>query len=93
MGYRIEYGTGDATVKPVRRKWWNAKSVLISAVSVVLAITLTIPVGREWVRQLLLPGDVEVTSAAMNGLLKDLKAGEDIGIAVEAFCHQIIFGE
>lgn len=93
MGYRIEYDAGESKRKPVRSRKWNMKSLAVMASAVTLVITLSLPAGRKWVRELVLPGDADVTSAALTALLDDLRAGEEFSAAVETFCVQIISGE
>jgi hypothetical protein len=51
-----------------------------------------LPRGRLWFRDLLLPGDEQVTSAALEGMVSDLRSGEPIGEAVETFCREILAG-
>jgi hypothetical protein len=51
-----------------------------------------LPRGRWWFRDLLLPGDEQVTSAALEGMVSDLRSGEPIGEAVETFCREILAG-
>jgi hypothetical protein len=58
----------------------------------VLAVTFMLPRGRLWFRDLLLPGDEQVTSAALEGMVSDLRSGEPIGEAVETFCREILAG-
>jgi hypothetical protein len=51
-----------------------------------------VPQGRLWLRDLLLPGDEEITASALEGMVSDLRAGEPVREAVEAFCREILAG-
>ena len=92
MGYRITYDNGairKQTVRIRRIKWkrWSA-----GAVGIVLAVSLMVPQGRLWLRDLLLPGNEDVTAAALESMVTDLRDGEPIGQAVESFCKEILAG-
>ena len=94
MGYRIEYGSDGAktsTTSQVKPKI-SRKRVLISITAAAVTALLLWPAGRIWVRDLLLPGDEEVTAAALGSLIEDLSDGEPVGEAVESFCREILAG-
>ena len=57
-----------------------------------LAVSLMVPQGRLWLRDLLLPGNEDVTAAALESMVTDLRDGEAIGQAVESFCKEILAG-
>lgn len=89
MGYRIEYDGIGAEKYRGHVKWarW------IAFVCVILLITCAITVktvGLTWVQEVLLPGDPEVTSAALDGLVENLRQGDSLGQAIKAFCEEII---
>ena len=92
MGYRISYENGvirkETRQKP-RIKW---KKWALCVSTAALAVTLCLPRGRLWVRDLVLPGDAEVTAAALEGMVCDLRDGEPMGEALEAFCREILAG-
>jgi hypothetical protein len=46
--------------------------------------------GLPWVQKYLLPGDPEVTAAALEQMVDDLRAGHGLGAAVTAFCREIV---
>lgn len=92
MGYRITYENGVAKKETVRLRRFRWKRWGAGAVAVALAVALMIPAGRLWVRDLLLPGDEEVTAAALEGMVENIRSGEPVGEAVEAFCREIIAG-
>ena len=92
MGYRITYENGVIRKQALRKyrvKWklWGT-GVLVAG----LVVALMVPQGRLWVRDLVLPGDEDVTAAALEGMVSDLRSGESIGVAVEAFCQEILSG-
>lgn len=92
MGYRITYENGSIrkeTVKIHKLKW---KQCLIGMMAAVLAFALMIPGGRLWLRDLILPGDEEITAAALENMVGELRSGEPVGEALEAFCREILAG-
>lgn len=91
MGYRVEYKSfGEEKKRPKPRKYKQA----VMAAALVLALTgsaLTVKAtGLSWVQKYLLPGDPEVTAAALEQMVDDLRSGRGIGEAVTAFCREII---
>lgn len=74
----------------MRQIKWKKWGAAIAAVG--LAVTLMVPRGRLWVRDLLLPGDEDITAAALEGMVSDLRSGEPLGDAVETFCKEILSG-
>ena len=93
MGYRITYENGHIHKKTIRSSQFRWKRWGAGAAVAALAVTLLIPRGRLWVRDLLLPGDEDVTAAALGSLVEDLSAGEPVGEAVQTFCREIIHGD
>jgi hypothetical protein len=41
---------------------------------------------------MILPCDMDVTTAAFGSMLEDIREGESLEVAVEAFCKEIITG-
>lgn len=93
MGYRITYENGHIHKKTVRSSQFRWKRWGAGAAVAALAVTLLIPRGRLWVREVILPGDAEVTAAALEGMVSDLREGEPMGEALETFCREIIHGD
>lgn len=93
MGYRIDYNGGTVVKKPIYAPKVGKKKIVLLSAAVLTAAFLLWPMGRRCVRDLLLPGDEDVTAAALSELVNDLSAGEPVGEAVEAFCRDIIADE
>ena len=74
----------------MRQIKWKKWGAAIAAAG--LAVTLMVPRGRLWVRDILLPGDEDITAAALEGMVSDLRSGEPLGDAVETFCKEILAG-
>lgn len=92
MAYRIIYGEGTIRkqiIKLTPRKW---KAGLLGVIAAVLAVSMMVPQARLWIRDLLLPGDEDITAAALEGMASDLSSGETVREAVEAFCKEILAG-
>ena len=87
MAYKIEYGMGHKVkVKVGKRK----RFVLPAAVLVAVAMVCGIPQLRTMLWNGLLPGNEEITAAALWDLATDLQAGQGLSEAVTAFCRQIL---
>ena len=91
MGYRICYDGGEAP-----KKWagkGRSRLPVMTAVFFLVFLLLTKlfwPAGAAELRQILIPGDPEVTAQATSGLIRDLRAGEPVGVAVKTFCGEIL---
>ena len=92
MGYRITYENGVIRKQTLKKRRIMWKRWSVGTVTAILAIALMVPQGRSWFRDLLLPGDEEVTAAALEGMVSDLRDGQSIGEALETFCKEIIAG-
>lgn len=93
MGYRIEYDGGTVKRQDHRVNRRIRKPLLLGVFSVLVALALCwTPVRRE-IRDILLPGDPEVTAAALGGLVEDLHSGEPISDALHTFCVEILAGD
>lgn len=93
MAYSIDYSTSGAEkveIPPERRFLWGW-TALFSALLLVLLWNFW-PEGREVIRNLLIPGDPEVTSQAAAGLIADLQNGSAPRDALTAFCREILQG-
>ena len=89
MGYRIEYNNigRHGTKKTNKRAACIAAVLVLSLVFGAIAIK---SIGLTWVKEVLLPGDPDVTAAALEALAEDLRNGESIADAVKAFCQEIV---
>ena len=93
MGYRIVYHGSEAKKTQAKRKRFCKKRIAIGVIVVLLGAVIAIPKVRNGMRDLLLPGDEQITLAALEGMVADLKEGEPISEALETFCREIIQGE
>lgn len=87
MGYRIEYGAKGSRRRRIKRLNKHHGLAFAGILPVVLLLVMLF-----WpaVRNILLPGDREVTAAALDTLAGELRNGEAFGSAVTAFCQEII---
>lgn len=87
MGYQIQY---DSTiVKNVfDEKKSKNKRVYWLLLATLLIVGLFVFDGKDW----FIPGDPEVTKAAVQEFQEDLKEGKNIGQAFSAFCKEIVDG-
>ena len=89
MGYRIEY---EKIGKIPVRKDKNRIGIILGALVVLLVLGAIAvkTIGLEWVQEVLLPGDPDITAAALEGMVEDLRSGSGIVEAFKAFCEEII---
>lgn len=90
MGYRVDY----RPIKKIRRAE-KRRSGLAAMTALWFLIFLLLtnglwPRGAEVLQSVLIPGDPEITTAALKSLVEDLKAGEPLADAVESFCITVI---
>lgn len=91
MGYRITYeGTGGVRTKTFYQP--RRLPLLIGAfLTLFLLLTCAFwPAGKEQLRQIIIPGDPDITQQAVSELVTDLQNGEDFTDSVTAFCREII---
>lgn len=91
MAYRIDYGSGGEKKRAMKGRT-PVRRVAAGIVCAVLLAALLFPAGRRALRDLILPGDAEVTAAALRDLVAELQDGEPVGDAVSAFCQEVIAG-
>ena len=85
MAYKITYG-------PPASGKWNSPQRWAAVILAVCILVVGCYLVGEWesVQRLLIPGDVEVTQAALNTFAQQLEQGETIGRAFACFCKEII---
>ena len=89
MGYQIRYdaiGIQNRKGRDKLRGWIASICVLLLIAGAITVKT----VGLTWVQEVLLPGDPDVTAAALEGMVEDLRQGDSLGQAIRAFCEEII---
>ena len=82
MGYRIAYSVETTRKFPIRTGR-RIPYIWIATAAIMIGLLAG---GWKW----LLPGDPEVTHAALAGLAEDIREGEPLGRAVTAFCQEIV---
>lgn len=90
MGYRVDY----RPIKKIRgaekrRSGYPAMAALLFLLFLFLVNGFW-PRGAEVTKRLLIPGDPEITTAALGNLATDLRAGTSLSGAVENFCITIL---
>ena len=89
MAYRMEYGMNTpviCTTKKIRKpqksntRKWVALGLIIALIAL---CTMT---------DILIPGDVDVTKAAMSQLLSNVRNGEQVVDAFAVFCQTVLQG-
>ena len=93
MAYRIDYISGGKHRRPIRRYFTAATVKTGLLVLVLVAAALAVKFyGLNWVKEVLLPGDPQVTEAALHNMTEGLQSGESILEAVTTFCQEIVDG-
>ena len=85
MGYRIEYDSGRKKKFSVKQKRLVPAWLILSALGAAALLLF----GRR-LTYLLLPGDPDVTAAALSEMAFGLKEGQSLSEAVSAFCREIV---
>ncbi len=89
MSYRIEYNPEKKKRYPLTTgfmpKW------LIFAVIIMVALFAVQRLDtNKTIRTWLLPGDPEITDAALSSMVEDIREGESVKDAITTFCLEII---
>ena len=91
MGYQIRYDAGKAVKTGLKeRKPAAVGMVAAGLVAVCLLVRLFWPAGMDKLRQMVIPGDPEVTGRAAEQMVSQLHEGVPVGDAVQAFCREIM---
>lgn len=83
MHYRIVYGKDKRRFPMLTKR----QKVMITTAAVCIAMTA---VCLLWGTQWLLPGDPQVSGAALENMADSLQNGESLADAVVAFCQEIV---
>lgn len=89
MSYRIDYDPEKSRIYPTAKRGKH-KWLIISLAVVTAIFALQKLDGQGYLKSWLLPGNPEVTSAALTSMFEDVQQGEPVGQAVTAFCLKII---
>lgn len=91
LGYRVEYGPVDMPAVEEEKRGGYRLFLWTGFFVLFLALTVRFwPQGREVLRELLIPGDPAVTTAALENLAVELRSGEELYTALEGFCREIV---
>lgn len=83
MGYRIIYGKKKAGFRALSKR----SKILILAIA---GCILLVAASYFWGADVYLPGDREVTGAALENMVDLLQDGEKLSDAIVIFCREII---
>ena len=89
MGYRIQYRPIRKIRAAETRKARRAALTALCFLLFLILVNLFWPEGTAYIREILLPGDVTITTAAMEELAEELKRGEGVLSAVETFFRKL----
>lgn len=92
MGYKIIYGKCKSAKNKIihRRKIMKSGTLKLSITVVMIVSILAWPKGRAWVKEVMLPGDNNVTKRALQGLVTDVGDGMALPDALQVFCGEIL---
>lgn len=91
MGYQIRYDAGKAVKIALKERKASAIGVLAAGLVVAcLLMRLIWPAGVDKLRQMVFPGDPEVTGRAAEQMVSQIHEGVPVGDAVQAFCREIL---
>ena len=93
MAYRIEDAQNSKYQPPASLCWDRLGGMaMVFFLIFLLATAVFWPSGRLMLQRMILPCDMDVTTAAFGSMLEDIRDGESLEVAVEAFCKEIITG-
>ena len=90
MGYRISYENGwnkSTFINPKKKK---KKRLYLWVAFVLTAISVSVALNNDSIRQTLLPGDGATTETAIKNFVESVQSGNGIGASVTAFCREVI---
>lgn len=91
MAYKIQYSPQFGAQYPEKMKRQSSWKWIAGIVLTLLMIGILVnPNYRSIVKEILIPGDAEVTVKAVETLAQNLKDGVSIQNAVTAFCAEIL---
>lgn len=90
MGYQILYESGGIKTKIPSGKKKQRKSTIEWAMILLPIVLLLALVKNSGFRRFILPGNKDVTEAAIIRLVDSIQRGDHLDEAVTAFCRQII---
>lgn len=91
MGYLIVYENAHAKKTNIKRIVSTKKHFVLWTVILLAFVSICwIGWNQTDIRQYLLPGDPDFTSAAIDGLIEEIRNGAAVSDAVFAFCEEIV---
>ena len=93
MGYHVQY-PGPHYQKLRKIKGSNVIHAIIALMLLLLIFAAAvIPPSRAMLLEMIIPGDNRVAVEAMDGLIGDMKHGEQFEVAFLVFCDTVLHGE
>ena len=92
MGYTVNYDHGIKIIEQSRKKMngrWSCVLLVLMIAGSVLLFSLN-DARFDWKQ--LLPGDADITKAALTSFMRNLSEGADFKDSITAFCSEIIDG-
>lgn len=92
MGYIIRYGGENTATQKKVRLWESLRFQSMTAFFLalfILAVGMFWKEGTETMKSWLIPGEAGVTETAALKLVEDIRSGEPVLDAVDAFCREI----
>lgn len=91
MGYLIQYDPQWNKKYKIKRIFKLDKRIIFGgAGALILLLMAVITPIREWLWELIIPGDASVTTSAFTDMVKQVKSGESVSEAFTAFCKEIL---
>ena len=91
MSYQIIYGPQK---RPIKNS--NKRSLRIGIITGILLIAVLAAIKitgyGSMIRQIILPGDAEITASAFQNMTDALKSGNGLPQAITTFCETVIEG-
>lgn len=90
MGYRIDYQPMKNVRNPEKRTAGIPGMTALFLLLFVFIVFSFWPQGAELLREILIPGEADVTVAALETFARELQCGESLSCAFDSFCRHIL---
>lgn len=91
MGYRIVYESAIVKKTKIRRVTSPKQYIIIGSLVLLMLLSICwLGWNKTNIRRYLLPGDPDITGAAIEELIEEIRSGTSVTDAVSAFCKEIV---
>ena len=90
MGYRVDYSPVRKVRNAEKRTLRLPALTMLFFLLFVFLVLSFWPRGSVLLREILIPGDPDITVQALEAFARNLRSGEELSGALEVFCRTIV---